>query len=100
MELELKITCSCHQAKFAICCQMPLVAPVSHKICTGGFFNLLNQICSLTSPAIQVLKQNQLRFSGHSLDHSDNEHNKLWQFMQECIVLNTSISFVAQRHHS
>ena len=37
MELEMKITCTCHQAKIAICCQTPLVAPIALKICTGGF---------------------------------------------------------------
>ena len=37
MELELKITCTCHQAKIAICCQMPLVAQIASKICSGGF---------------------------------------------------------------
>ena len=42
MELELKITCTCHQAKNKICCQTPLVAPIAPKICTGGFFNMLN----------------------------------------------------------
>ena len=42
MELELKITCACHQAKIAICCQTPLVAPIASKICTGGFINMLN----------------------------------------------------------
>ena len=42
MELELKITCTCHRAKIAICCQTPLVAPIAPKICTGGFFNMLN----------------------------------------------------------
>ena len=55
MELELKITCTCHRAKIAICCQTPLVAPIAPKICTGGFFNMLNQICSLATPAIQAL---------------------------------------------
>ena len=42
MELELKITCTCHQAKIAMCCQTPLVAPIAPKICAGGFFNVLN----------------------------------------------------------
>ena len=42
MELELKITCTCHRAKIAICCQTPLVTPTAPKICTGKFFNMLN----------------------------------------------------------
>ena len=42
MELELKITCTCHQAKMAICYQTPLVAPIAPKICTWGFFNMLS----------------------------------------------------------
>ena len=42
MELELKITCTCHQAKIPICCQTPLVAPIALKICTRGFFSALN----------------------------------------------------------
>ena len=42
MVLELKITCACHQAKIAICCQTPLVAPIAPKICTGRFFNIMN----------------------------------------------------------
>ena len=36
MVLELKITCTCHQAKNTICCQTPLVAQIAPKICTGG----------------------------------------------------------------
>ena len=32
MELELKITCTCHRAKIAICCQMPLFAPIAPKL--------------------------------------------------------------------
>ena len=32
MELKLKITCTCHQAKNKICCQTPLVAPIAPKI--------------------------------------------------------------------
>ena len=42
MELELKITCACHQAKISICCQTPLVAPIAPKFCTAGFFNMPN----------------------------------------------------------
>ena len=42
MELEMKITCTCHQAKITICCQTPLVTPIAPKICTRGFFNMLN----------------------------------------------------------
>ena len=42
MELELKITCMCHQAKIEICCQTPLGAPIIPKIYTGGFFDMLN----------------------------------------------------------
>ena len=42
MELELKITCACHQAKISICCQTPLVAPIAPKSCTAGFFNMPN----------------------------------------------------------
>ena len=41
MELELKITCTCHLAKITICCQTPLVAPIAPKICKG-VFNTLN----------------------------------------------------------
>ena len=43
MEPEMEITCTCHQAKIAICCQTPLVAPIALKICTRGFFSMLNQ---------------------------------------------------------
>ena len=42
MELELKITCTCHQANTAICCQIPLVAQIASKICAEGFFSMLN----------------------------------------------------------
>ena len=42
MELELQIICTCHQAKIAICCQKPLVAPIGLKICTRWFFSMLN----------------------------------------------------------
>ena len=42
MEHELKITCTCHQEKIAICCQTPLAAPIAPKICMGGFFIMLN----------------------------------------------------------
>ena len=42
MELEMKISCTCHQAKITICCQTPLVTPIAPKICTGGFFYMLN----------------------------------------------------------
>ena len=42
MELELKITCNCHQVTIAKCCQMPLVATIAPKVCIMGFFILLN----------------------------------------------------------
>ena len=42
MELELNITCMCHQAKIAICFQTPLAAPIALKICTRGVFSMLN----------------------------------------------------------
>ena len=42
MELEMKITCACHQVKITICCETPPVAPIAPKICTEGFFNMLN----------------------------------------------------------
>ena len=32
----------CHQVKIVLCCQMPLVVPISWKICTWGFFHMLN----------------------------------------------------------
>ena len=38
MELELKITCTCHQAKITICCQTPLVAPIALKNLRKGVF--------------------------------------------------------------
>ena len=38
MELDLRISCTCHQAKIAICCQPPSVAPIAPDICTGGVF--------------------------------------------------------------
>ena len=38
MLLRMKITCTCHQAKMAMCCQLPN-AP---KICTVELFNMLN----------------------------------------------------------
>ena len=41
MELELKITGTCHQAKIIICCQTPQVAPGAPNICARGFFNML-----------------------------------------------------------
>ena len=40
MVLKLKITCTCHQAKIAICSQMPLVASIVPKICTPGIQTL------------------------------------------------------------
>ena len=42
MELEMKITCTCHQAKISICCQTPTVTPIAPKTCSWGFFNMLN----------------------------------------------------------
>ena len=40
MELELKITCTCHQANTAICCQIPLVAQINcSKNLYGGVFH-------------------------------------------------------------
>ena len=58
MMLGLKITCTCHQAKTAICRQAPLVVPFALKMCTGGFFNMLfpncNRLCSLTNPGTQT----------------------------------------------
>ena len=42
MELELKITCTCHQAKITICCQTPLVAPIALKICRVEVSTWLN----------------------------------------------------------
>ena len=63
MVLELKITYTCHQAKIAVCCQTPLVALFARKICTKGFFSVLNpncnQICCLTTPGTQALLINQ-----------------------------------------
>ena len=60
MVLGLKITCTCHQAKIAICCQMPVVALIAPKFCTGKNSNMLKSnwqhICSLTTPGIQALK--------------------------------------------
>ena len=32
----------CHQATMAVCCQTPLVAPITPKICTGVLFNIVN----------------------------------------------------------
>ena len=63
MVLELKITCACHQAKIAVCCQTPLVALFARKIYSEGFFSVLNpncnQICCLTPPGTQALLINQ-----------------------------------------
>ena len=42
MEPELKITCTCHQAKIERCCQTSMVAPIAQKNCTGRLFNILN----------------------------------------------------------
>ena len=36
---------TCHQAKIAICCQTPLVAPIAQKTFTRGFSTCLIQIC-------------------------------------------------------
>ena len=35
--LPLQITCTCHQAKFAICCLTPQVTSIAPKICNRGF---------------------------------------------------------------
>ena len=63
MELELKITCTCHQANIAICCQTPLVAPIAPEICFEGFSTCLiqicHQLCSLFTPSIQALRDLQ-----------------------------------------
>ena len=64
MELELKIPCACHQAKITICCQMPLVAPIAPKNCTGGFFSMLNP--NFPSDLL----------SDHSSNTSFNAHSK------------------------
>ena len=42
MELELKITCTCHQANITICCQTPLVAPLLHPSISSGSYGLLD----------------------------------------------------------
>ena len=42
MGLWFKITCACHQAKMAICHQMPLVVLNALKVCTWGSSNSLN----------------------------------------------------------
>ena len=55
MVLGLKITCTYHQAKIAICCQTPLVVPISPSICTAGFFNTLNPDLLADQPSIQKL---------------------------------------------
>ena len=61
---SLYITCTCHQAKITICCQMPLVAPIAQKICTDrGVYQHAeykfavrgNQTCSQTTSGIQSL---------------------------------------------
>ena len=52
--LPLKFTCTSHQALIALCCQMPLVAPIA----SGGFstcwIQICNQMCALTTPGIQA----------------------------------------------
>ena len=59
MEHELKIICTCLQAKIAICCQTSLVAPIAQKIAQGAFQHTESkfsyQIFSLTTPGIQAL---------------------------------------------
>ena len=42
MGLWFKITCACHQAKMAICRQMPLVVLNALKVCSWGSSNSLN----------------------------------------------------------
>ena len=41
MKLELKITCPCPQAKIAMCCQTPLVAPSFRIRCVLIFIYFL-----------------------------------------------------------
>ena len=36
MVLGLKITCTCHPAKIAVCCRTPLDVPIAPKTCTEG----------------------------------------------------------------
>ena len=59
MELELKITCACHQAKISICCQTPQVLQLLQIFVQRGFSTCWIQIChqiySLTTPATQAL---------------------------------------------
>ena len=38
MELEMKLTCVCHQAKITICCQTPPNTPISPKNLHKGVF--------------------------------------------------------------
>ena len=76
MELELKITCTCHQAKIAICCQTPLVAPIASKICTEGFLNMLNP--NLPSDLLS--------------DHSSNTSFKRSFFLCLCCARNATLS--------
>ena len=72
MELEMKITCTCHQAKITICCQTPLVTPIAPKICTGGFFNMLNP--NLPSDLLS--------------DHSSNTRcmHSVWRRIHACLL--------------
>ena len=37
MMVGLKITCTCHQAKLAICCQLPVVVSLLQKFAQGIF---------------------------------------------------------------
>ena len=47
MELELEITCVCHQAEIAKCCQTPEVAQIAQiKICRGSFSKCLTNLQS------------------------------------------------------
>ena len=82
MELKLKITCRCHQGKIAICCQMPLVAPIALEICAMGFFSMLkpNLQSDLLSdhPSNTSLKYTSLQVTYNNIGIKQKMKLALW----------------------
>ena len=97
MELELKIPCACHQAKIAICCQKPLVAPIAPKICTGEFFSILNP--NLPSDLLSDHSSNasfkvySLKFSLKPLSWASETNNSFWEFRRHKNTINKYDSY-------
>ena len=71
----LKITCTSPQAKIVICCQMPLVAQIAPKNCTGWFSIMLNP--NLQSDFLSDHSRHTSFQAGITLVHSLKPQNEI-----------------------